>query len=271
MAARQGKGSGGWAVRFSPWQRVEHLVVMLLFTALVVTGLPQKFFQSRWADAVVLALGGIERVRLVHRWAGILFAAAAVLHLAVVLWLLLARRARPSMVPTREDAWNAIGMLRYCVGLSDAHPAFDRYDYRQKFEYWGVIFGSLVMVVTGFILYFPIAVTRWLPGEVVPAAKVAHSNEAFLAFLVIVIWHMYSAHFNPDVFPMDSSIFTGKISLERLEHEHALEYRRLFGEGGVVAGPAEAAPGGPVLASAEIRGEAAVGETRASDPGGPKT
>jgi formate dehydrogenase gamma subunit len=269
MAARQGKGAGGWAVRFTPWQRLEHLVVMLLFTALVVTGLPQKFFQARWADAVVLALGGIERVRLVHRWAGILFAAAAVLHLAIILWLVLVRHARPSMVPNRADARDAIGMLRYCVGLSDAHPTFDRYDYRQKFEYWGVIFGSLVMVVTGFILYFPIAATRWLPGEIVPAAKVAHSNEALLAFLVIVIWHMYSAHFNPDVFPVDTSIFTGRISLERLHHEHALEYRRLFPGGDAAAGSVDVAPGAPVPAPAEAHGETGLGGPRAFGPGGP--
>lgn len=240
MAARRRKGDGGWAVRFSVRQRVEHVVVMVLFTGLVVTGLPQKFFQAGWAEAMVLALGGIERVRLIHRWGGILFAAFLVHHLVVVLWLVLGKRARPSLVPTREDARDAIAMLRYCLGLSDEHPAFDRYDYRQKFEYWGMVFGSLVMVVTGFILYFPIVATRWLPGEVVPAAKVAHSNEAFLAFLVIVIWHMYSAHLNPDAFPMDTSIFTGRISLERLEREHALEHRRLFGGAGESAsGPGQ--------------------------------
>ncbi len=254
MAARRGRGAGGWAVRFSLRQRIEHVVVMVLFTTLVVTGLPQKFFQARWADAMILALGGIERVHLIHRWVGLLFAALAVQHLVVVLWLVLTQRARPSLVPARQDARDAIAMLRYCLGLSDAHPAFDRYDYRQKFEYWGVVFGSLVMVVTGLILYFPITATRWLPGEVVPAAKAAHSNEAFLAFLVIVIWHMYSAHFNPDVFPMDSSIFTGRISLERLEHEHALEYRRLLGAAGGAGGPPERAPCEPTPTPAEPEG-----------------
>jgi len=237
MAEQVGRELDGMVVRFSVRQRVEHVVAMVLFTALVVTGLPQKFFQAGWAEPVLHALGGIERVRLVHRWTGILFALQMVQHLIVILWLVLAKRAQPSLVPTRQDARDAIAMLRYCLGLSDAHPAFDRYDYRQKFEYWGMIFGSLVMVATGFVLYFPIAITRWLPGEVVPAAKVAHSSEALLATLVIVIWHMYSAHINPDVFPMDASIFTGKISRARLEHEHALEARRLFGAPGGEAVP----------------------------------
>jgi hypothetical protein len=81
---------------------------------------------------------------------------------------------------------------------------------------------------------------------------------------------MYSAHFNPDVFPMDSSIFTGRISLERLEHEHALEYRRLFGGGGAAAaGTAEAAPGAPAPAAAGA--EPAGGEPRTFGPDGPTT
>ncbi len=242
MTEPMGREAGGMVVRFSPRQRVEHIIVMILFTALVVTGLPQKFFRAGWAQAAIAALGGIERMRVIHRWCGILFALMMVQHLAVVLWLVLTKRAQPSLVPTRQDARDAIGMLRYCLGLSPTHPAFDRYDYRQKFEYWGVVFGSLVMALTGFILYAPITATRWLPGEVVPASKVAHSNEALLATLVIVIWHMYSAHLNPDVFPIDASIFTGKIPRERLEREHGLEAQRLFGEGGGGAG--HAPPGG---------------------------
>jgi hypothetical protein len=69
--------------------------------------------------------------------------------------------------------------------------------------------------------------TRFLPGEFVPAAQLAHSNEGLMALLVVVVWHIYNAHFNPDVFPFDTSIFTGKISLERVRHEHPLEYERV--------------------------------------------
>ena len=68
-------------------------------------------------------------------------------------------------------------------------------------------------------------VTRFLPGEMIPAAKVAHSNEGLMAFLVVIIWHIYNAHLSPDVFPFDTTIFTGTISEERMQHEHPLEYR----------------------------------------------
>lgn len=218
--------------RFSPRQRVEHALVMVTFIALAVTGFPQKFFDTAWARWTIDALGGIDRARLLHRWAGILFAVLAVVHVVAAVVLATWGRSGWSVIPARKDFTDAIVTLRYYLGLSDRHAAFDRYDYRQKFEYWGLVLGGMVMIVTGFILYVPTAVTRILPGEVIPASKVAHSNEGLLAFLVVIIWHIYNAHLSPDVFPFDASIFTGRISRERMEKEHPLEYARLVGPPG---------------------------------------
>ncbi len=218
----------GYVKRFGMRERTEHLLVMLLFIVLAVTGLPQKFFEAGWARWTIQALGGIDGARWVHRTAGILFAIVAGLHLLTILALVMAGRTALSLVPTRKDFSDAALMLRYYLGLSDEQARFDRYDYRQKFEYWGLVFGGIVMIVTGFILYFPTTAARFLPGEVIPAAKVAHSNEGLLAFLVVIIWHVYNSHLSPDVFPFDSSIFTGKVSRERMEKEHPLEYARMI-------------------------------------------
>jgi cytochrome b subunit of formate dehydrogenase len=92
------------------------------------------------------------------------------------------------------------------------------------------VLGAVVVIATGLILYFPILFTRFFPGELVPAAKVAHSNEGLMAFLVVLTWHIYNAHLNPDVFPFDFTIFNGKISRHRMETEHPLELARLTGE-----------------------------------------
>jgi formate dehydrogenase subunit gamma len=219
-----------YRVRFSKRQRVEHFLVMMLFLLLAVTGFPQKFFDMTWSQWLIIHLGGIDRVRWLHRLSGVLFAVVAVLHLAVVLSLAARKRITLAMIPTKKDFRDAIITLRYYLGLSEEQARFDRYEYRQKFEYWGLILGGLIMIGTGFILYYPIFWTGFLPGEVIPAANVAHSSEGLLAFLIVIIWHIYNAHLNPDVFPFDTSIFTGKISEERMEKEHPLEYERLIGK-----------------------------------------
>jgi formate dehydrogenase subunit gamma len=220
----------GYVMRFSPRQRVEHALGGLLFFVLAVTGLTQEFFRVGWAAWMIGAMGGIDRVRWVHRAMGIAFTVVVMEHLATALWQVASGHARPSIVPTRKDFRDAIQTMRYYLRLSDKEARFDRFDYRQKFEYWGLVLGSLLMIVTGFMLYFPIVTTRFLPGEVIPAALIAHGREGLLAFLVIIIWHFYNVLLSPEVFPFDASIFTGKMSRERMEKEHPLEYARMLAE-----------------------------------------
>jgi formate dehydrogenase subunit gamma len=213
--------------RFSTWQRVQHMLVIVLFTVLCVTGLPQKFFDSSWAIWTVNVLGGIDRTRWVHRASGVLFAVLLACHVAVEAFRLLRGRGSLAMMLHKQDFVDAVVTLRYYAGLTDRQARFDRFDYKQKFEYWGLVLGSLVVVSTGFVLLYPVAVTQWLPGAIIPAAMVAHSSEGLLAFLTIIIWHVYSAVLAPEVFPLDTTMFTGRISEERLKHEHPLEWERL--------------------------------------------
>lgn len=223
--------------RFSLRQRVEHLVGMILFTTLATTGLPQKYADAGWATTLIGWMGGIELTRWFHRTAGILFSIMTAIHVGTAIASVLGGRASLSIVPTKQDFRDAITNLRYYLGLIDHQARFDRFDFRQKFEYWGLLMGASVVIGTGWVLLYPITVTTLLPGELVPAAQVAHSNEGLLAFLVVVVWHIYNAHLNPDVFPFDRTIFNGKISLERLRHEHPLEYERLKAAGEIEEGP----------------------------------
>lgn len=216
--------------RFSLSQRVEHLVLIVSFLTLVLTGLPQKFYDAPWAYGLVLAMGGIDTTRFIHRTFAVVFIMEGVYHLESLLVGAIQGRLRPSMLPTLRDVHDALNMLRYSLGLVDQQPQFGRYDYRQKFEYWGVVLGGMVMVVTGLILWWPTVAIRFLPGEVVPAAKEAHSGQALLTLLVVVAWHLYGAHLSPLHFPCDTSIFSGKISKERILEGHPLEYKELMRE-----------------------------------------
>lgn len=227
-AARRSESPQGYVVRFSPWARVQHAAVIALFGVLLLTGLPQKWpyvDASRW---IIDHLGGIFAVRWFHRAAGFAFSALLVVHVTVAVFGLLTRRIPPSMLLSRKDFRDALDFLRYCVGTTRESPRFGRYDYRQKFEYWGMVFGGLVMALTGFILYAPITVSRVLPAELIPAAKIMHSYEALLAFLIVLVWHLFAVILSPEVFPLDTTIFTGRISTERLRHEHPLEYEEIF-------------------------------------------
>jgi cytochrome b subunit of formate dehydrogenase len=233
--------TNAYIVRFNLNQRIEHLLTMVVFTMLCLTGLPQKFYQAGWAHGLVDVFGGISTTRLIHRICGIILALSTVVHFSTNIAAILAKKATMSMVPVRRDFDDAFLQLRYYLGMTHQHPHYDRYDYKQKFEYWGLIFGNIIMVVTGFILYFPVQAANLIPGQVIPAAKVAHSNEGLMAFFVITIWHIFNAHLNPDVFPFDAGIFTGKISRERMLHEHPLELARIEGTPPDVQGHAAAA------------------------------
>jgi formate dehydrogenase subunit gamma len=217
-------------VRFTPAQRAQHALAMVLFILLCVTGLPQKYFESEWAAPLLSAMGGVDGARWLHRATGLAFSLMLFVHVGGLLLGLVRGTTPVSMAPHWKDVTDALTTLRYYIGNSERQARFDRFDYKQKFEYWGMILGSLVVVVTGLILMYPIQLTQWLPGSLIPIAVVAHSSEGLLAFLTIITWHIFNACLTPEVFPVDKTIFTGRISEERMRHEHPLELERLLAQ-----------------------------------------
>jgi len=226
---RKTEGEKARIRRFGVSRIVEHWMIILTTVVLFATGLSQRFWQLDSSQWIILKLGGIDNVRLIHRYAGILFSLGLLLHLAVAVAKVGLGRWQPSMLINREDIAQAIHNMRYYFGLENQPAQCDRYDYMEKFEYWTILLGGLLMVATGAILWLPTLVTRILPGEFIPAAKALHSNEALMIFVLNAIWHIYNAIFSPEVFPLDTTIFTGYISLERMVREHPLELARLEG------------------------------------------
>ena len=222
--------------RFSLSQRLQHILLMVSFTCLALTGLPQRYSDADWARGLICLMGGLDTVRLVHHLAGIMLLFQGLYHIIESVWdFLLARTRSNAMLPRAQDVRDAFGQVAHLAGIRGEKPRFGRYDFRHKLEYWSVVWGTLVMGVTGLILLFPVFATSYLPGVIVTASKVAHSYEALLAVLAIVVWHFYHAHLAGESFPMDTSIFTGRISAEKMRDHHPLEYEHVMLERGQAA------------------------------------
>ncbi|HLE41110.1 MAG TPA: cytochrome b/b6 domain-containing protein [Nitrospirota bacterium] len=195
--------------RFSLYRIVEHLVLIALFVVLAVTGLSQKFHALGISQSIIIALGGVDSVRFLHHVAGVFFTALALQHILANFSVIVFRQGEPSMLITVKDAQDALHNVRYYLGLADQPVMCDRYSYKEKFIYWLILLGGIQQIITGFILWFPVAATKYLPGQFIPAAKAVHTNEAMLIFLLMAIWHIYDSMFSPEVFPLNKSIFTG--------------------------------------------------------------
>jgi len=216
--------------RFSRLERIEHFGSMSTFILLVLTGLPQTRPELGIANSIIRFFGGIGTTRLIHRTVGVTFVALLVLHVARAIRNALRTHHLPVMVPTRQDFRDTLATLRHFL-QGTPRPRVGKFDFAEKYEYWGLFLGGTLMSVTGAILLFPELVTRVLPGQLVAMFRVMHGLEATFAVLVVVLWHTYGVILRPEVFPLDTSIFTGKMSVERLKEEHELEYERLYPDG----------------------------------------
>ena len=213
--------------RFSKFRIAEHWIFMLTFVILVTTGLSQKFYSLDISMWVIFRLGGIDYVRLIHRYAGVLFLAVTVVHVMTAIVFIASKKWRPSMIITGKDFSDVIQNIKYYVGMRSRPALCARYNYRQKFEYWGVLISAFIMIGTGLILWFPAFFSPILPGEIIPASQVMHTNHGLLIFLIIALWHVYNSIFSPEIFPVDTSMFTSYISRERMVREHPIELARI--------------------------------------------
>ena len=205
--------------RFPLARRIEHLVMLLSFTTLALTGLPQKFASADLSIAFVYILGGIENLRKIHHFAAIVMMLGTAWHILVFGYMGYVRRTRFTMLPSLQDVKDGWQAFMYNIGRAKTPPQMGRYTFEEKMEYWAFVWGTIIMGATGFMMWNPISTVKLLPGEVIPAAKAAHGGEALLAVLAIIIWHMYGVHIKR----FNKSMWTGKMSEEEMLHEHPLE------------------------------------------------
>ncbi len=202
--------------RFDISQRVEHFLFLLSFSVLGFTGLIQKFSANQVSDSLILILGGIERVRLIHHYSAIVMMIVSGYHVVALAYKVFVLRLRWTMLPVIEDLQHVIQDVAYFLGLQKHRSYYGRYNYAEKVEYLAVVWGTIIMGLTGFMMWNPLSTTRLLPGDFIPAAKAAHGAEAILAVLAIIIWHFYHVHIKH----FNKSMFTGKLTRTEMMHEH---------------------------------------------------
>lgn len=210
--------------------RLQHVLLFSSVIALAATGLPLRFASSDVAIQQLNIMGGLESSRWLHRYAAVGLIAVSIWHLGYLLmrwrkagWTLKTWK----MLPNRKDLEDFVLVTKGYLGLTREEPKFDHYTFRSKIDYLAEYWGVPVMIVSGFILWFPMYFSTVLPEAAWPIAFIAHGYEATLAFLAVVCWHLYNVLFHPNVFPFNPLWITGRLSREEMEREHPLELARL--------------------------------------------
>jgi len=222
--------------RFTRAQRYMHAVLFSTFLGLAATGLPLRFSQSYWARKFASGVGGFGAILFFHKFCAIVLTITFLIHVKDIVQRGIVNREKgifwgsTSMVANWKDVKDLFGHLRWMIGMGPK-PQFERYAYWEKFDYWAVFWGMIVIGFSGYAMWFAPFFAHFLPGWALNAVLVIHSEEGLLAILFIFSIHFVNTHLRPDSFPMDMVIFTGVESEEEFKQKRALEYERLKSAG----------------------------------------
>jgi cytochrome b subunit of formate dehydrogenase len=234
-APEQATGNRHFA-RFTAAQRTLHAVLFSTFLGLAATGLPLRFSESMWARGLAKFVGGFGAILFFHKFCAIALTIAFLVHVKDIFQRALVKREKgvfwgvTSMVANWKDVKDIFAHMRWFIGLGQ-RPKFDRYAYWEKFDYWAVFWGMIVIGFSGYAMWFAPFFAHFLPGWALNAVLVIHSEEGLLAILFIFSIHFVNTHLRPDSFPMDMVIFTGVESEEEFKQKRPLEYQRMVAEG----------------------------------------
>ena len=229
---RRPRHQGGEVVlRMNLRFRIAHWGIMASFPTLVLTGFALKFPDSWWAKPLLLWEAGVGVRGGLHRTAAVVMLIATLYH---VFHLATQKRDRPflwAMFPTIKDATDILDVFRYNLGLTKTEPKFSKFNYAEKMEYLAFMWGTVVMAVSGFLLWFNNFTLRYFPKWITDAATAVHWYEALLATFAILIWHFYLVIFDPNVYPMDTAWLDGKVPADHYRHARPGYFRQLEREG----------------------------------------
>ncbi len=212
--------------RFTTGMTIGHLVLTITFITLALSGFALRYPETWWAQLLFHGETGLAARGFVHRVAAVVLTGIAVVNASFLLFTRSGRKELGHLMMRFRDIKDAGGNLAYMLGLRKEPPKFDRYSYIEKFEYWGMWWGTLLMIFTGFSMWFVNIFLKYLPKIALDVIALIHFYEAWLAVLTIVVWHLYYMIFDPQTYPMNWSWITGRITIEDFKERHPLEYER---------------------------------------------
>jgi formate dehydrogenase gamma subunit len=195
--------------RMFAFERVQHALLAVSFLILVWSGFALKYPSQWWARPMLFWEGSSPVRSVVHRTAAVVFIAVAMMHAISLLASRRLRRHWRELLPERRDVSQAAGTFGYNLGVLSARPAVSQHSYVEKAEYWAVVWGAVVMILSGVMLWANSLALAWLPKNLLDVATAVHFYEAILATLAILVWHFYSVIFDPDVYPLNTAAITG--------------------------------------------------------------
>ena len=240
-------------IRMTLNERLQHAALMISFMLLVVTGFMLRYPEAWWVVAIRnVSSRAFELRGLVHRMAGVAILAAGLWHVVYLAFTSAGRLLLRDLLPRKRDFLDPFSVLKYNLGLAKTKPEFPRFCYIEKAEYWALVWGTLLMAVTGLVLWFENTSMGLFTKLGFDISRTIHFYEAILATLAIIVWHFYFVLFNPDIYPMSLAWLTGHISEREMMEDHPLELKQLKDEASKIAGqsptpppPETPNPGGP--------------------------
>jgi cytochrome b subunit of formate dehydrogenase len=227
MIAHHQHGHGLY-VRMTLGERLQHAALLISFISLVVTGFMLRFPEAWWVQGIRELSTSVFIFRsIIHRIAAVAMIAASLYHIWYCAATVRGRELITDLMPVKKDLTDAIGVMKYNLGFSAVKPMFGRFSYIEKSEYWALVWGTMVMGATGFIMWFDNTFIGLFSKLGYDIARTVHYYEAWLATLAIIVWHFYFVIFNPDIYPINLAFWKGTITEEEMADEHPLELEKL--------------------------------------------
>jgi cytochrome b subunit of formate dehydrogenase len=215
-------------LRMTVNERIQHATMAISFIVLVITGFMLRYPDSWWVKHITdISTDAFVYRSLIHRIAAVAMVAVCFYHIYYILFTKRGRQLVIDLLPRWKDFTDAIGVAKFNLGISKTKPELDRFSYVEKAEYWALVWGTIVMTVTGLLMWIYTDIAGSFTKTEWDIARTIHYYEAWLAFLAIVVWHFYFVIFNPDIYPMSMAWLKGTISEEEMAEEHPLELKRI--------------------------------------------